>query len=212
MSRNEEIRLDKKNIVLVEGSDDCYFFEYFFKFLSLTSFQLIGCGGKDYLKRNAIAIRLQPNYTDCSNLIIVQDNDINPSGRFSKICSDLQEARIESIPSAPYQFAGSNPAISVVLLPNIGVPGDLERLILDTLEGKPIIECSRDFISCIQSIDNYQYPKESKLAKAELQTIMSVIDKEPRRTIGDAAQNGAWDFSHPKFNHLKEFFSSIEGS
>jgi len=210
MPRNNTFRLDKENIVLVEGNDDCDFFSYFLKFLNLTSFQIIGCGGKDFLKEKLTAIRLQHNFLDRLNLIIVQDNDVKPSVRFSKICVDLREVGVEAIPTSPYQLAGSNPAISIVLLPNIGIPGDLEKLILDTLGGNPIKECSSDFISCIQSIDGYQYSKVTKLAKAELQAVMSVIGEEPFRDIGIAAQHKAWDFSHPTFDHLKDFFSSIE--
>lgn len=134
MPQIETFRLDKKNVVLVEGDDDCYFFRYFFKFLNLTSFQLIGCGGKDNLFIKIKALRNQEKFSNLSNLIIIQDNDAQPTQRLIKIGSDLHKAGLDSIPTAPY------------------------------------------------------------------------------RDIGTAAQHGAWDFGDPKFNHLKEFFCSIETS
>jgi len=212
MPRNHTDRLKKKNIVLLEGHDDCDFFHYYFRFLNLKSFQLIGCEGKDSLKNHVTAIKAQSNYSDLSNLIVVQDNDSDPTRRFIEICNNLKKAGIGSIPTAPYRIAGSNPAISIVLLPNENIPGDIEKLILETFEGNPVKKCSKEFISCFLSNNPHCTLKDTKLSKAELQAIMSVVTEEPCRDIGIAAQHNAWSFDHIKFHHLKVFFTQLENS
>ena len=83
---------------------------------------------------------------------------------------------------------------------------------MKTFEGNLVKKCSKEFISCFLSNNPHRDLKDTKLSKAELQAIMSVITEEPRRDIGIAAQHNAWKFDHAEFHHLKDFFTQLENS
>lgn len=127
------VRIEKSRVLVVEGRDEELFFTAFIDNckdkLNLPDIQILPVGGKSRLPGNLKALVKSPGFSEIISLGIVRDADEDARAAFQSVCSALRSAGL-SAPPAPLVSAGSNPSVSVIILPGDNNPGMLEDLCL----------------------------------------------------------------------------------
>jgi hypothetical protein len=153
----------------------------------IASFQVASCGfvagappGRDgisYLTEALNAIRSVPNFARLKGILIVADNDANPTDAFLNVQNLINASKDISpgirfvAPTTELVSAAGNPAITVLMLPWTRTPGALDTLCLAAASSKEpqIARCVNAFEACL----NPTGWDPQKIAKMKLRTHIS---------------------------------------
>lgn len=100
---------------------------------------------------------------------------------------------------------GSNPAVSVFILPDNQSEGMLETLLCRTLAANPLDRCIDDFFECVKSSTGESLRRPDKArAHAYIAT-----QCDPHVSVGVATQRGYWHLDHTVFDGVRNFLRSL---
>ena len=198
------LKIEKDRLVLVEGKDEELLFEVFTHHLGLDNLQIMGIAGKDNLPKVLKALTKSPGFVNVISLGIVRDADSDPKSSFQSVCSALQQAGL-TCPTAVLTFAGHNPRVMVMILPDAQSSGELEDLCLRAIENDPAISCVEKYFRCLTKKN---IPLSRKLSKAKIQAFLA-SRLEPGKRLGEAAQAGYFPPQEPAFSQLHQFLRDV---
>ncbi len=223
----ENIKITQPKLILVEGKDDKYFFQYLMKHICLEDCQVINVEGKDNFSNVFKSIMLLPGFNTVNSLAFIRDADNDCRKSFNEIISIIKSnnrsliktAATISYPDKPGVFFNiNNLKIGTFILPNNSNPGMIEDICLNSCSTRPAIECIDSYVQCLKSkldrktdeissnnSSNYFPKNESKMKM--LVFLASLY--EYSNNIGDAAQKGSWDFNHSSFIELISFLKQL---
>nr|BAL54915.1 hypothetical conserved protein [uncultured Acetothermia bacterium]BAL60051.1 hypothetical conserved protein [Candidatus Acetothermum autotrophicum] len=190
-------------ILIVEGGEDKQFFQALIQHLGLSGIDIMGIGGKDQIKANLKALRNSSGFTIVRSLGIVRDADDDPRAAFQSVCSALQNAGLP-VPDRPLVSVGSNPAVTVMILPDINTPGALEDLCLQAVANDPALPCIEQYFECLQK----QGFLPKNISKAKVQAFLASRIEAGKR-LGEAAQAGYWPWDSSALDQVKNFLQHI---
>jgi hypothetical protein len=190
---------------MVEGMDDVFFFSALIKHLSLQDIQIINMEGKARLRDRLDAIVSSPRFADVTSLGVVRDANADPEGAFQSICDALRAAKLP-VPDCPLKSAADSPRVTVMILPEEGVPGILEDLCLKAVRQDLAMPCLDEYFQCLQQ-QGLSLPKN--LSKAKVQAFLASRPEAGKR-LGEAAQAGYWPWDNKTFDQVKNFLKQIE--
>jgi hypothetical protein len=110
-----------------------------------------------------------------------------------------------SVPLAPLEKSGNNPAISIFILPNNHDDGALEDLCIESVSSYPEITCVHNFMNCIASIRGVNHPHHSK---ASVQVFLA-IEEEGDVSMSTASDKNIWDWNCTAFDQLRQFLMGL---
>ncbi len=200
--------VSEPKLLIGEGVEECSFFGSLLKHMRIANIQIENYGGKDNLKSYLRSLKLVPGYRDLISLGITRDADQDSDAAFQSVCTALSRAGL-SIPSKVGHLVGSNPQVSVFILPGHPRSGMLEDICLDAASVDPGMKCVDQYFECIYRVTNRQ---PNNLSKARIHAWLA-SQLEPDKRLGEAAkanQNGDyWSWDHPAFDQLKQFLRSL---
>ncbi len=197
------IEIKENKLLLVEGKDEEKFFEALFAHSQLLGIQVAGIAGKTQLASRLKALVQVHNFSQVSSLAIVRDADGNLDAAAKSVRSSLQGAGLAVPPSLGSRY-GSNPTVAIFIMPDNVNVGMLEDLCLNSIAGRPELDCVDDLIRCLQD-KNITLPPE--LSKARAHAYIATQQK-PDLRVGEAAAAGYWPFGNSAFSSLKQFLNS----
>lgn len=229
----------EERLLLVEGKDDTKFFRKLCEHLGLIdqfTFQEYG-GTSKLIDALLPLLNDLPRFQRLRHLAIVRDADYT-GGAFASVQSTIQRAnnnaglpgRIFPIPQEPMVTTGEDLKVSVLILPDAQRDGMLENLIIDALEGDPLMQCVNDYFVCADRIrDNDAVVKQNRIPKAIMQVFESAIMQQQAKTFfaGKNAYEDAskrdwkaretsdiysmswWTWEHPAFGNVKRFLQQL---
>jgi hypothetical protein len=125
---------------------DAEFFTHLIRDRRLPDFRVTSAGyvarapsgreGVGYLTPALDALPAIPNFQSLKGILIAADNDSDPSATFADVqrairaTADMSPGVRYEAPQNPLSKAGSNPAIVIMMVPWIAIPGALESLCL----------------------------------------------------------------------------------
>jgi len=194
----------KQFLLLVEGKDDKAFFEEFLKHLTLDNIQVEQLGGESKLKTAIKLFKDRPEFLEVISLGVVIDADTNPDNAFKSVVDALREADLPT-PSKPLESAGTNPKVTVLILPDEKEKGELEDLYIKSVEEHPLIPCVNAYFKCL---NQNKQPIPSKLSKKKVQVFLASKEGD---IIGirRAAKEEVVQWDHKAFNKVKDFLIQI---
>lgn len=132
--------------------------------LDLDGFYIHPANGYQNFGNAVSGIAGSSDRTKLRRLVIVGDNDIDPVGRFNNACDALQGEGFP-IPSEPCRITEGDPSTAIFLMPQTGVFGALETLLVSALlEGHPEVdECLRRLEECPTGCGAWNEVKKSKM-------------------------------------------------
>ena len=192
-------------LLLVEGEDDKVFFEALIDHIALRDIQVEQLRGKTKWKRKVKLIKNREDF--CKNVIslgLIRDADTSPSDAFKSVVDALREAELP-IPSKPLESVGSNPKVTILILPDENEEGELEDLYLKSVEKDPAIPCVNAYFECLEQ---KELPLPSKLCKLKVQAFLASRQTE---VIGirRAAKVGCVPWENNVFQKVKGFLKQI---
>lgn len=201
-ARSEEapITIEKPNLLVVEGRDDQEFFDALLRTIDMSEVQILAIGGKTKLRKNLKGLAATENFHQVRGLGIVRDADADAAEAFRKVRTALRAAAL-SVPENPMEPSGSDPRVSVMILPGGSETGSLEDLCLRSVDGDPAMLCTDRYFECL---DGQQVGHAQHLSRARVQTFLA-SRPTPDLRLGIAAQRGHWPLEHGAFQETRDF-------
>jgi hypothetical protein len=173
--------------------------------------QAFGSGRSGYLDTlNALTTEIT-FFDVVKGIVILADNDDDPSGRFADVSNQLSDAgypvpkRPEEIVSA--KVHGRNITVSVMMLPKTGTAGCLDSLLLASLPNDAQMACATALMACAAGAMADWPPR--KKAEAKLRAVLcSTYTKDPGRELSQILcdiKRCPFDFGSPAFDHVETF-------
>lgn len=210
----QSIHLEHPRLLLVEGTDDYWFFRRIIERRQSAGIQIIEFGGKDSLGEFLTNV-LVPSVraTDIVRIIgIVRDADDFYDRAFQSVGDSVRRAGLP-VPSAPLTYANGvleHAAIQVAayIMPDNNSPGELETLCLEAVRGAETMPCVEGFFECLDAIDNVP----SKEDKARLGAFLSAYRDDPNLRIGEALSAGVIPWNSPAFDGVHQFLDMLDAA
>jgi hypothetical protein len=204
-------KIQKDKVLLVEGMDEVYFFNDFFKKAITPEYliQIIPFEGIDKFPNFIRSLKNMPGFTMTNSIGIIRDTEEDANAAFQSVQDALEKAGFPK-PFEPLKTVGDKPKITVMILPDKDTKGALESMLLKTIKDKEEFRCVEGFIDCLKqnSLIKSEYTT-ARIAKAKIHTFIASKEK-PELQVGQATQAGYWgDFSSPVFNPLKKFLQML---
>jgi len=220
--QNGKTEIRKTKLILVEGTDACYFFIYLLQSLEIEEIQVLDYGGVTDLTEYLKNLAKLDGYQSVTSILVLRDAEypstqstetasksavksINSSFQKSNLIPD--GADIEAFKLPLYEY--NERKIGIGLFPGLDsnkhliTQGTLEELCLKIL-GKDIV--IHKIISGINTfIINYLGFKRAH--KNKLHAILSFTDKFVGMKLGETANAKGFDFNSP---YLKPFVDMIK--
>ena len=175
--------------LLVEGNDPRNFFEKFIAHLDLAGIQVQNFGGVDELTRFL------------KGFVVAQPSPALSA--FQSVQSSLRAAALP-VPNRSTEETGTEPAVSVFILPGDGGDGMLETLLCRTIAGTAVDRCIDSFFRCAGESGNPIHRPDKARARAYLATT-----PDPHLSVGVAAKRNRWNLDHDAFDGVRRFLMSL---
>lgn len=205
------VEIDQPRIVLVEGEDEKRSFSALIdKQLDgkMQNIQIIPVGGKDAFRKRIGAINIKakakakemgwPRYV----IAVIRDADESSQSAFQSACSAIESAGLEP-PGNAGSFTENETSVGVLILPDNESPGDLETVCHRSVAHKPVAQCIDELIDCAA---RYEPIKRQGKAWAHAYAALS---RYPVARVGEAAEQGLWNFTHEAFKPLTDFLKRL---
>jgi len=200
-------KIEKENVLAVEGKDEYNFFEALLKHEKLENIQIIDIGGKDKFKLQfSLFANSEGFYKRLKRIGFVRDAEDNEAdSAFQSICSVLDECKLP-LPEKQKVIVNNNGVkLGVFIMPNNEHKGMLEDLCIQSVKQDSLTKYVDNFVNSyrVDITDNrYNFSKAYMLAF--LSTRVPIV-----HTLGIAALNDVWNFNSPCFDEIKNFLKEL---
>ena len=207
-------------VLLVEGKDDFSFFLTLLKKLELDKTIRIYCYcGKDNLAQGISNVVQDGRFEELKHLGIVRDADFDTDA-LSSVRSSIDRVNRETgrelaRPETHMEPAGESPKVSTIILPDEGVEGMLEDLVLSAYSEDPVSSCVEDYFTCLE--ERRVTLNKTVLPKARVRVFIAgkVVDDEGFGRDRDswelryAFRSDWWSWDSPAFNKVKAYLTQL---
>ena len=202
-------QVDREKVILVEGKDEALLVDALLqdRFTNArSSVRVLDVGGKTLFRNRIQALRLRAerNGVQIRAFAIIRDAEENASNTWKSITNALVSSHFQP-PSQHGAFSQARPSVGVFVLPDGTSPGALESLCRRSITGRPVARCVEQYLKCL---DKQNAMLSKKRDKTFTHAFLASC-KDPVARVGEAAQQGVWDFGQPAFAPLKSFINKL---
>ncbi len=207
-------------LLLVEGEDDFAFFLALLKQLELDKeIHVIHYQGKDNLAQGLANVVNNQRFEELVQLGIVRDADFDTDA-LSSVRSNIDKVNRETgrglaKPKRHMEPTGESPKVSAIIMPDEGVDGMLENLILNAFSKDPVSGCVNDYFTCLRArgitLNRVVLPK----ARARVFIAGKIVDDAAIGKDRDswemryAFRSDWWSWDSPAFNKVKAYLRQL---
>lgn len=180
-------RITEPFVLLCEGQHDSQFFTHLIRVRNLPRFEVcsvnyvlgVSRGGNTKFTEALDELPAIPGFQNVQKILIVADNDLNPTTAFTDVVTAITAtapiigppASRYVAPGAPLTKVGANPAVVVMMIPNIGIPGSLTTMcLIAAVNAAPAIAGCVDALATCTAADTWP---STALAKMKLRAIIA---------------------------------------
>lgn len=212
--KKEKIQDNIDRLLLVEGKDECNFFEFFIKehlfkqnnLANAPLIQIINVGGKDQFISKFKILSGDDNFGKIIRFGFIRDAEEDPRGAFDSIKKVLTDYKLPVPPNIGGIKKTSELQTGIFIMPNNSEKGALENLVIETVKNKKEYKCVNEFIKCIPK---YKSPNfENRIAKASVLAYLA-SQKKIVNSLGLGASKNYWNFNHDSLTQLKSFIINL---
>jgi hypothetical protein len=202
-------KIEKENVLAVEGNDEKNFFEVLLKTMNISNVQIIDIGGKDSF-RNKFPVYIQSEgaLAKIKNIGFVRDAEqTEAKSAFDSICFLLRKYALPCPTELCKLIKDNGKKVNIFIMPNNNNCGMLEDLCIAAIKDTPVFTCVECFVKCYETkIEKGKY----NLAKAKILAYLST--RTPIvNALGLAAKQSVWEFTNPCFDDIKKFLKELFG-
>ena len=218
-SRNPELKHPR--LILCEGQGDQSFFRHLILERLLPSFDVYYpslphtfSGGRQAFGQMLQALSAVRGFNELKGILVVSDNDENPSRSFQEVAQQISAAEGFARPASPLTIARTNhiPPLVVLMIPWTAQPGTLETLCLisASAERPALRDCLNTYADCTDAID---WPI-SKRDKMRLRCMLSAsCPTDPNTSLvhtWSAGRERLIPLEHECFNQIANFLAGFD--
>lgn len=197
--------LTKAKLLLVEGRDDEGLFGALFAHLGgMPEIEIRKYDGKDNLRPYLRTLKMVRGFSAVTSIGIIRDADENAAGAFQSVRDTLVNEDLPAPTEALRPSTGS-PTTTIAVLPIGETEGELEDLLLTSVNTDPAISCVDEYITCLET-QGLKLP--NKLSKARLHAFLASRE-QPNLLIGQAARAGYFLWDTPPFANVIQFVRTL---
>ena len=206
------MRIESERLLLVEGPDDRNRFEALIRHRfggAHSDVQVIDAGGASAFKPRIDAIRLAASQAgkNLRTLCIIRDADQDPGAAWQSVRDAVASSDLQP-PDRHAAFSDASPSVGIFIMPDGASKGTLETLCRRSVAEKPAAYCVERYLTCLDEHDaTSSRNRDKSFAHAYLAS-----RHDPVARVGEAAQQGVWNFDHPAFAALDRFLCSLSGT
>ena len=201
------MRIDQPKQVIVEGNDEIRVFRALCKHLDISDLQVNSCEGYPKLRGFLRNFSRLSGFDDVQSLAVVADADTDRRGRHLSIQAALDNAGLPT-PSAPLQFASQNGIkVAYLVVPHDADGTMLEDVCLASVSEDAAMKCVDEYFECLTR-EGASTPREVRMSKARVHAFLASRD-DPALRIGEAADNGIWQFDNEAFRPMCELLTML---
>lgn len=222
LDRENQGPINQQILILCEGKGDASFFRELTRHRNLSGFQIgfpdeqtSGAYGIDGFSRYLESLRVRNGfYSPLRAIIIVADNDLDPSKQFSRVLKQIRKAANHHpypLPSLPEQIVGSDlQKIAVLMMPKANEKGALETLLLEaTSELKDLHQCLEKYCECAGT---KAWNNITKLSKMRLNALIAAsCSDNPACNVTNIwkQKKNPIALGHKCFDHIESFLKKV---
>jgi hypothetical protein len=179
-----------RRLLVCEGYEDKHFFRALIKARNLPEFRVIDTsskvdksGGISKFKRAINAFKAQDTrpFLALSDILVVADNDTNPTQNFIQVQTQIEAVFPGRSPDRPRHASNSTPPVTILMLPWDDERGSLETVCMGGARKATQIGLKVDaFITDVGG----EHWGEPRRGKAWLRTSLAVRHEDPFITLG----------------------------
>ncbi len=204
-SSTTKIEIKSPCLILVEGQDDKRFISQNLRFVNIDEgrCQVEPIGGKDSLRNRLEALVISPEFVTVERLALLRDADTNAESAFQSCAGAIRAAQLDP-PNSIGAFSEGTPRVGVFILPGYSRSGELEDLLLDSIEGCKRTGLAQEYLSRVKSAG---LPTD-KDSKAVVYSYLACQERSGLR-IGEATEKGYFPLNSPAFRPLQDFLKEF---
>ncbi len=205
----EKFQIRTTKLLAVEGKDECNFFVALLNHENITDVQLVDIGGKEKFKIELPLLMKLDGFRHIEAIGFIRDaEDQEAEAAFKSLCETLIKNNLPA-PVSLKMIARGKPTTGIFIMPDNYGSGRIEDLCLKSLAGMKIADCINDYVSCFTYIIDHSEKKE-KFNESKAKVLTYLASRAPIvNSLGLAALNHYWDFSHKCFDELKRFLHDL---
>lgn len=211
--------IHKNHLILCEGKDAWKFLVRYLNSSALKEnpffsedIEVFDFGGNENLSNYLTALKGIEGYSDVVSLLIIRDAELNAQKAACQVQSALRANGLE-VPDMQGQWTKDIPKTCFLLFPALGTDersGTLEDLCLNILDDTVAETPLEEIDIFVEHLEQSRRQTFSHRHKTRLHTYFSVNNKFVSMKVGEAADAGAFDWSHPNLDPLKDSLSKME--
>lgn len=217
--KKEKERIHKKHLILCEGKDAWKFLVRYLNSPALKEkpffsedIEVFDFGGNENLSNYLAALKGIDGYSDVVSILVIRDAEQDAQKAACQVQSALRANGLE-IPATQGQWTEGIPKTCFLLFPAFGAeecPGTLEDLCLTILDDTVAETPLEEIDTFVKHLEHDREQTFSHRHKTRLHTYFSVNNRFVSMKVGEAADAGAFNWSHPNLDPLKNCLSKIE--
>lgn len=206
------IVIQKKHLILCEGRDAWKFLVRYLNSppLKETPFfsediEVLDFGGNQDLSAYLTALKLIEGYSDVVSLLIIRDAEQDAQNAVCQVQNALHANDLE-VSDRQGQWTGGMPRTCFLLFPALGTQeclGTLEDLCLTILDDTAAETPLKEIDVFVEHLEQNRERPFSHRHKTRLHTYFSVNNSFVSMKLGEAADAGAFDWTHPNLEPLR---------
>jgi hypothetical protein len=207
----EPIRIQRENLILVEGEDGKYFFWHLLENYEIGSIDVHNYGGVNDLTKYIQALQKLDNYNAVKTILIVRDAENSAISAIQSVNASLKKSGLITEDAeyvSPFEIVNQVKRIGIMTFPGIDESGEiietgtLEDLCVKLFKEQAVIKKTDEYISNYQD-SGYMFTRSHK---NRLHSALSFTNEYVGLKIGETAKAHGFDFGSP---HLKPFLDVI---
>lgn len=211
--------IKKKHLILCEGIDEWKFLVRFLNSPALKDnpffseeIEVFDFGGNEELSTYLEALKLIEGFSDVVSLLVIRDAELDARKAARQVQNALRENDLD-VPDRQGQWTERTPKTCFLLFPDFGKkesPGTLEDLCITILDDTVTETPLEEIDAFVEHLEKDREQTFSHRHKTRLHTYFSTNNKLVSLKLGEAADAGAFDWSHPNLKPLKECLKGME--
>lgn len=208
-----KIEEGKKHLILCEGKDaEGFLNEYLHRTVEQRStIQVSDFGGNQEFRKTLALLRNTDGFSNLCSLLVIRDAETNAQAAFDQVRFALKDYQF-AMPKTQGEWEEGTPRTCFLLFPCLGrilKAGTLEDLCLSILAENESGNVMGRIDTFLDTLSQDGLRDFSHLHKTRLHTYFSITNKFVTKNVGLAAQAGAFDWSHPNLDPLKDCISKM---
>jgi len=204
-------RRARPKLLLVEGQDEWHLLIRLLERLGIANVDVRSFEGKDNLANTLVTLASgsASGLDVIEDLAVWRDAEGDAGGAQDAVEGALRGSGF-AVPGRPGEFVPGSPGVAYLVLPPGVEQGCLEDVLLASIaKGAEALPCIDQFCQCLRGKEREAllspHPNDSKI---KLHAYLCSLE-DPTTLIGQAADQGVWNFTHEAWKPLLQFLSNL---